>query len=156
ALQFAPDISTSNRATLGGMVANNSSGTHSVIHGKTIDHVLELKVLLADGRTLHARPLTDAELRAKLSQRDLEGEAYRTVSRLAALHADEIERRYPKILRRVGGYNLDLFVPGAGDNGAPRQFNLAGLFVGSEGTLGVTLEAKLRLIELPRAKAVLV
>src|SRR5207253_1336308 len=54
-LQFAPDISTANRATIGGMVANNSSGTHSIIHGKTIDHVLELKVLLADGSIIHAR-----------------------------------------------------------------------------------------------------
>src|SRR5262249_23307845 len=56
-LHFAPDISTSNRATIGGMVANNSSGTHSVIHGTTIHHVLELKVLLTDGSIIHLRPL---------------------------------------------------------------------------------------------------
>src|SRR5205809_1952904 len=67
-LQFAPDISTANRATIGGMVANNSSGTHSIIHGKTIDHVLELKVLLADGNIIHARPLDDAELAGKCGQ----------------------------------------------------------------------------------------
>ena len=152
-LQFAPDISTSNRATVGGMIANNSSGTHSVIHGKTGDHVLELKVLLADGTRAHLRPLDEAKLRAACARRDLEGEAYRLVRRLAAEHAGEIERRYPKILRRVGGYNLDLFVPRPG---APERFNLAGLFVGSEGTLGVTLEAKVRLIELPRAKGLLV
>src|SRR5439155_18384944 len=58
-LQFAPDISTSNRATIGGMVANNSSGTHSLIHGKTIDHVLELKALLTDGSVVHFRPLDE-------------------------------------------------------------------------------------------------
>src|SRR5438309_10091713 len=83
-LQFAPDISTANRATIGGMVANNSSGTHSVILGKTLDHVLELKVLLADGSVVHARPLEEADLEAKCRQPDLEGECYRTVGRLAA------------------------------------------------------------------------
>src|SRR5439155_27319640 len=71
-LQFAPDISTANRATIGGMVANNSSGTHSVIYGKTIDHVLELKVLLADGSVVHARPFSATELDSKCAQQDRE------------------------------------------------------------------------------------
>ncbi|MFO0965357.1 MAG: FAD-linked oxidase C-terminal domain-containing protein [Gemmataceae bacterium] len=163
-LQFAPDISTANRATIGGMVANNSSGTHSVIYGKTIDHVLELKVLLADGSVVHARPLGDGELDAKCDQPDREGGIYRTVRRLAAEHEAEIDRRFPKILRRVGGYNLDRFVstrdrgPAVADAAptAAAPFNLAELFVGSEGTLGIVLEAKLRLVELPRAKALLV
>jgi FAD/FMN-containing dehydrogenase/Fe-S oxidoreductase len=150
-LQFAPDISTANRATIGGMVANNSSGTHSIIHGKTIDHVLELTVVLADGSVVHARPLDDDAVESKARQQDREGDCYRAVRQLARDHADEIERRFPKILRRVGGYNLDVFAHPAG---AP--FNLAHLFVGSEGTLGVVLEAKLRLVELPTAKAVLV
>jgi len=147
-LQFAPDISTANRATIGGMVANNSSGTHSIIYGKTVDHVLELKVLLTDGSLVHARPMDNNGVETKCHQQDLEGAAYRAVRRLAKEHADEIERRYPKILRRVGGYNLDAFVA--------EKCNLAHLFVGSEGTLGIVLEAKLRLIELPKAKAVLV
>jgi FAD/FMN-containing dehydrogenase/Fe-S oxidoreductase len=146
-LHFAPDISTSNRATIGGMIANNSSGTHSVIHGKTIDHVLELKALLADGTLLTMTPLTEPELDAKCSQQDREGECYRVVRRLVEVHAEDIERRYPKILRRVGGYNLDRF---------SRMPNLADLIVGSEGTLAVILEAKLRLIPLPKAKALLV
>jgi FAD/FMN-containing dehydrogenase/Fe-S oxidoreductase len=153
-LHFAPDISTSNRATVGGMIANNSSGTHSVIHGKTIDHVLELKALLADGSVIQARPLTGAELEARCRQQDREGECYRVVRRLAETHAEEIERRYPKILRRVGGYNLDRFVPPLTPGG--EGFNLADLLVGSEGTLAVILEARLRLIPLPRAKALLV
>jgi FAD/FMN-containing dehydrogenase/Fe-S oxidoreductase len=158
-LQFAPDISTANRATIGGMIANNASGTHSLIHGKTVDHVVGLKVALSDGSVIDARPLDETELEAKCRQSDLEGECYRTVRRLATTRADEIERRYPKILRRVGGYNLDWFVarrPGASPPGSPAQFSLAPLFVGSEGTLAVTLEAKLRLIDLPRAKAILV
>src|SRR5213075_1120257 len=64
-LQFAPDISTTNRATIGGMIANNSSGTHSIIYGKTIDHVLELKVLLADGSLVTLGPLSAGEVEAK-------------------------------------------------------------------------------------------
>jgi FAD/FMN-containing dehydrogenase/Fe-S oxidoreductase len=147
-LQFAPDISTSNRATLGGMIANNSSGTHSLIHGKTVDHVLELRVALGDGSVIDLRPLSKEELEAKCRREDLEGACYRESRRMVGIHAEEIDRRYPKILRRVGGYNLDLL--------QPTRFNLASLLVGSEGTLGITLEAKLRLIELPRARAVLV
>jgi FAD/FMN-containing dehydrogenase/Fe-S oxidoreductase len=150
-LQFAPDISTANRATIGGMIANNSSGTHSLIYGKTIDHVLELRVLLADGSIIQARPLDPLEFEKKTQQQDLEGACYRVTSKLATEHAREIDHRFPKILRRVGGYNLDRFVPQTG-----ASFNLAELFVGSEGTLGIVLEAKLRLIELPKAKAVLV
>jgi FAD/FMN-containing dehydrogenase/Fe-S oxidoreductase len=154
-LQFAPDISTSNRATIGGMIANNSSGAHSVIHGKTIDHVLELRVLLADGSVIGVRPLDGGQLEARCRQDDLEGACYRAVRDLSATHKGEIERRYPKILRRVGGYNLDRFCP-APDAKAEAGFNLAGIFVGSEGTLGITLEARLRLVELPRAKALVV
>ena len=110
-LQFAPDVSTSNRATIGGMIANNSSGARSVLYGKTIDHVLELKTVLSDGSLVHLKPVTEPELEAKCSQQDLEGACYRVTRRLAAEHADEIDRRFPKILRRVGGYNLDEFVP---------------------------------------------
>ncbi|HWG47343.1 MAG TPA: FAD-linked oxidase C-terminal domain-containing protein [Gemmataceae bacterium] len=148
-LHFPLDISTSDRATIGGMIANNSSGTHSLIYGKTIDHVLELSAVLADGSMIQLGALDDDKLEAKCRQNDREGECYRQVRQLAAEHVEEIERRYPRILRRVGGYNLDRFTPG-------QPFNLAPLFVGSEGTLGVTLEAKLHLAPLPRAKALLV
>jgi FAD/FMN-containing dehydrogenase len=131
-LQFAPDISTANRATIGGMIANNSSGTRSLIHGKTVDHVLELKVALADGSVLHMRPLTAVELEEKCARQDLEGQCYRTVRRLALEHADEIERRFPKILRRVGGYNLDLFVEPR-RTGVPSPLSPWGRGVGGEG-----------------------
>jgi FAD/FMN-containing dehydrogenase/Fe-S oxidoreductase len=152
-LHFAPDISTSNRATIGGMIANNSSGARSVIYGKTIDHVVELKVILSDGKARWFGPLDAAGLQAKCAQEDLEGLCYRTVRRLGEAHAEEIDRRFPKILRRVGGYNLDRFAPAYL---VSNPFNLAHALVGSEGTLGVVVEAKLRLSELPRAKAVLV
>jgi FAD/FMN-containing dehydrogenase/Fe-S oxidoreductase len=109
-LKFAPDVSPSNRATVGGMIANNSSGMYSLLYGKTLDHVLELKVALSDGSVTTLGPLTDEDLRQKLMLDSLEGRAYRTVRRLSREHADEIARRFPKVLRRVGGYNLDSFV----------------------------------------------
>lgn len=150
-LLFAPDISTSNRATIGGMIANNSSGARSVLYGKTIDHVLELTVVLSDGGSAHLRPFTAQELAVKCERDGLEGACYRTVCRLADDHAREIDQRFPKILRRVGGYNLEAFVPGR--RGELGGVNLAHLFAGSEGTLGVTVEAKLRLVPLPRSRA---
>src|SRR6185503_4407616 len=103
-LRFAPDISTASRATIGGMMANNSSGARSVLYGKTIDHVLEQTVLLADGSIVHFREIPRQEVPTGDS---MEARCYQTVLRLAAGHAEEIDRRYPKILRRVGGYNLN-------------------------------------------------
>src|SRR6202041_3342890 len=82
-LQFAPDISTASRATIGGMIANNSSGTHSIIHGKTIDHVLELRVVLADGSVVHAHEVSAEEWHALSLRQTLEGACYRVVRRLA-------------------------------------------------------------------------
>ncbi|MCY4074955.1 MAG: FAD-binding protein [Acidobacteria bacterium] len=152
-LRFAPDISTASRATIGGMISNNSSGARSVRYGKTIDHVLDLHVALSDGSVAHLRPLDGDELAAACAAPTLEGACYRTVRQLAARHADEIDRRYPKILRRVGGYNLDAFTPARAAAGEP--FNLARLVVGSEGTLGLIVEARLNLVPLPNAKAVL-
>jgi FAD/FMN-containing dehydrogenase/Fe-S oxidoreductase len=146
-LRFAPDISTASRATIGGMIANNSAGARSVLYGKTIDHLLEATVALSDGSIAHFREVP----RDQVPRGDsLEARCYRAVVELAAGHRDEIARRYPKILRRVGGYNLDQFVD------AERPVNLARIMAGSEGTLGVVLEAKLRLVPLPRAKAVMV
>jgi FAD/FMN-containing dehydrogenase/Fe-S oxidoreductase len=147
-LRFAPDISTASGATVGGMMANNSSGARSVLYGKTIDHVLEQHVVLADGSLAHFRPLGGAELERVCRGASLESAAYRAVRRLAAAHAAEIDRRYPKILRRVGGYNLDAFVDPS------RPVDLTRLMVGSEGTLAVVLDAKIRLVALPKAKAV--
>jgi FAD/FMN-containing dehydrogenase/Fe-S oxidoreductase len=146
-LRFAPDISTASRATIGGMMANNSAGARSVLYGKTIDHVLEQIVVLSDASIVHFR---DIPRDAIPSGGTLEAACYRAVLHLAREHSDEIERRYPKVLRRVGGYNLDQFT------GVERPVNLAKIMVGSEGTLGVVLEAKLRLVPLPKAKAVMV
>jgi FAD/FMN-containing dehydrogenase/Fe-S oxidoreductase len=151
-LHFPVDISTADRATLGGMIANNSSGTRSVCYGKTIDHVLELKAVLADDTPVHCRPLTAAEWTAHCQQADREGQLYRLLTRLGQEHAAEIARRYPRLLRRVGGYNLDYFTPDKLSQGG----NLAHLLVGSEGTLAVILEARVALTPLPAAQGLLV
>ncbi|HEY3455497.1 MAG TPA: FAD-linked oxidase C-terminal domain-containing protein [Bryobacteraceae bacterium] len=145
--RFAPDISTSSRATIGGMMANNSSGARSVVYGKTIDHVLEQTVGLSDGSVVNFREMPRSEIPTGDT---LEAACYRRVLELASTHAAEIDRRYPKILRRVSGYNLDEFTD------MTKPVNLAKIMVGSEGTLGVVLEAKLRLVPLPKAKAILV
>lgn len=151
-LQLPLDLSTSNRATIGGMIANNSAGTRSVIYGKTLDYVESLEVVLSDGNKVLIGPLTDSELRAKVEQESVEGAAYRTVQRLGRDLENEIRLRYPRILRRVGGYNLDEFIPHSWEDpsAAPTvPFNLARLLVGSEGTLGLTVAATLRLVPLP-------
>ena len=148
-LRFAPDISTASRATIGGMVSNNSCGARSVLYGKTIDHVLELDVVLSDGSQVHLRPLNHAELEAACQGDTLEARCYRTVRQVARECAGEIEKRYPKVVRRVGGYNLDEFVDEA------KPFNLAKIIVGSEGTLGMIAAAKINLVPLPKEKAVL-
>jgi FAD/FMN-containing dehydrogenase/Fe-S oxidoreductase len=148
-VRFAPDISTASRATVGGMMANNSCGARSVLYGKTIDHVLAQEVVLSDGSVATFGPLDAAGLEAASAGPSLAAQCYRTVRGVAADRASEIEQRFPKVVRRVGGYNLDEFTrPG-------RPFNLAKLMVGSEGTLAVVLNATINLVPLPTAKAVL-
>ena len=146
-LRFAPDISTASRATIGGMIANNSAGARSVLYGKTIDHVLETTVVLSDGSVAEFREIPRGQVPGGQT---LEAACYRAVLRLACEHAAEIDRRYPKILRRVGGYNLNEFADPS------KPVNLTKMIVGSEGTLGIVLEARLRLVPLPKAKAVMV
>jgi FAD/FMN-containing dehydrogenase/Fe-S oxidoreductase len=149
-LKFAPDVSPANRATIGGMIGNNSSGMYSLKYGKTSDHVLELRVMLADGSVVTLGPLQPDALREKLLLDSLEGRAYRTIKRLARDHAQEIEQRFPKLLRRVGGYNLDAFI------NPDQPFDLSRLIIGSEGTLAIILAAKIKLVERPKHTAIAV
>ena len=145
-LQYAPDPTTANRACVGGGIGNNTCGAHSVIYGKTLDHINELDVILSDGSRAHFAPLTASELEGRLSGGGLEGDIYRGVMRIAADQQEEIDRTYAKIQRRVSGYNLDEFVPQAGLTG---PVNLARMVVGSEGTLCVVTEAKVNLVARP-------
>jgi FAD/FMN-containing dehydrogenase/Fe-S oxidoreductase len=142
-LLFGPDTSTSNRATLGGMIGNNAAGAHSIAYGKTLDHVLELTILLSDGTESVLKDLPREELERKCRAGNLEGRVYRELARLAKEHKDVIAARYPKIMRRVSGYNLDEFIK-------PQAFNLSRIVVGSEGTLGIVVEAKVRLVPKPK------
>src|SRR5438132_1144758 len=173
-LLFGPDTSTSNRATLGGMLGNNSGGSHSIAYGLTVDHVIEVTALLADGTRVVFGDITRAELEAKGRRSGLEGQIYREVARIRDEYGDEIRARYPQHWRRVAGYNLNELVavgikPGsfAGGGGAlseggrapadprgrPRGLNMARLVVGSEGTLLTIVEARVRLVERPRTTA---
>lgn len=143
-LMFAPDVAPSNRANIGGMIGNNSCGAHSILYGKTIDHVLELDVVLSDGTETVFRPVHDGEYADRVKAGGLEGRIYREVRRIADENRDEIEKRYPKILRRVGGYNLDAFIKGG-------PFDLCKMAVGSEGTLVAVTGAKINLTPCPAA-----
>ena len=149
-LQYAPDPTTANRACVGGGIGNNTCGAHSVIYGKTLDHIQELDVILSDGSTAHLCELTPAELESRLSATGLEGEIYRGVLRIAREQKDEIDRTYAKIQRRVSGYNLDEFIL---DDGHGGPVNLARMVVGSEGTLCVVTEAKVNLVPRPTLTA---
>ncbi len=148
-LQFAPDPATSSRANIGGIVANNSSGTKSILYGKTVDHILEAQVLLTDGTELLLKNLTPDQYEQKLDQNDREGKIYRQFKDIILNNKDEIKQRFPKVMRRVGGYNLDEFV-------YTDQWNLSKVITGSEGTLAVILEVKLNLEPLPKFKSVAV
>ncbi len=148
-LHFAPDPATGNRATIGGMMGNNSSGTKSIIYGKTSDHVLAGKVLLADGTTLELEELEPDEYdrRAASDSTDSrEAEILSGFRKIIEVNSDEIARQFPRVMRRVSGYSLDSFVNA-------EHWNLMNLLVGSEGTLGIFLEAKLNLEPLPKHKA---
>jgi FAD/FMN-containing dehydrogenase/Fe-S oxidoreductase len=161
-LLFGPDTSTSNRATLGGMMGNNSGGSHSLAYGLTVDHVLEIRALLADGTEVVFGELTPAEFEAKTRTPGLEGRIYQEIAAIRETYAGEIRARYPRHWRRVAGYNLNELIGfgvrphsyAGGGNGAPRPLSMARLVVGSEGTLLTILEAKVRLVERPKATAV--
>ena len=146
---FAPDPSTSNRGNVGGALGNNSCGAHSIMWGKTIDNVIELDAVLSNGRTVKFGALDGEQLEVKLRDEGLEGQIYRRLLSIGESNREEVLRRYPRIQRRVGGYNLDELVGG-------RDFNMARFVVGSEGTLVAITEAKLRLVPRPRTKALAV
>jgi FAD/FMN-containing dehydrogenase/Fe-S oxidoreductase len=148
-LHFPPDPATSSRATIGGMMGNNSSGTRSIVYGITRDHVLAARVLLSDGTILQLEELSSDEYQRRARQdggNAREAEILTGFKNIIDANRDEIERRFPKVMRRVQGYNLDSFIN-------TERWNLAKLMVGSEGTLAVFLEAKLNLEPLPNAKS---
>ncbi|MDQ2052467.1 FAD-linked oxidase C-terminal domain-containing protein [Natronolimnohabitans sp. A-GB9] len=152
-LKFAPDPASSNRATIGGGIGNNSTGAHSVRYGITDAYTEELKVVLADGSLIHTREvvLDSAEYEEIVSKDGREAEIYRTVRELVEENEDEIETRYPDLKRNVSGYNLNKVIY---ENDAGEEvINLSKLFVGAESTLGVIVEAEISLVTLPEETA---
>lgn len=150
-LQFGPEVATSSRANLGGMIGNNSAGARSIVYGKTVDHVQRLGVILADGSRSEFGPVSSDEWELLALRKGLEGNIYRNVRRILKTDADEIRRRFPQILRRVSGYNLvDLLTTD------DTPVGLHKLVIGSEGTLAVITEAELNLIPKPNFRGLLV
>jgi FAD/FMN-containing dehydrogenase/Fe-S oxidoreductase len=145
-LWFPIDVSTASRATIGGMTANNSCGGRSLRYGNTRENVLSIDAVLADGNRTHFGPvaadLSDVPTRSPLRPLALD------LLAIARREAAEIAERFPKVQRRVGGYNLDALVPGRND------LNLAHILVGSEGTLGFSTAIELKLSPVLGQRAV--
>jgi FAD/FMN-containing dehydrogenase/Fe-S oxidoreductase len=144
-LTFAPDPSTHNRCTIGGMIGNNSCGTHSLLGGKTVDNIDELRILLYDGTQMTVGPTTTDEWNGILQQGGRRAEIYTALRAIGDQYADLIRARFPQIPRRVSGYNLDELLP--------ERFNVARALVGTEGTCVTVLEAKVKLIPSPQHRA---
>ena len=148
-LTFAPDTSTHEYATFGGMLGNNSCGTHSLMAGRTADNTHELEIVLYDGTRMRVGETSPEELDRIVGQGGRRGEIYGRLRDLRDAYAGLIRERYPDIPRRVSGYNLDELLP-------ERGFNVARALVGSEGTLATILEATVRLVASPPSRTLVV
>ena len=149
-LFFAPELSTSNRATIGGMVNTDASGQGSCRYGKTRDHVLELVSVLADGTLWTSAPIDDVELASIQTRPDLVGSVHRTVDEIQKCDAALIEQHFPKLNRSLTGYDLAHIRDGHG------RFDLNSILCGSEGSLGFIAEATLNLLPIPKFTALVV
>ncbi|MBS1815215.1 MAG: FAD-binding oxidoreductase [Acidobacteria bacterium] len=148
-LTFAPDPATHTHCTLGGMIGNNSCGSHALMGGKTDDNTLELEVLLYDGTIMTVGETSDAEMERIIAEGGRRGEIYAGLKRLREEYAGLVRERFPDIPRRVSGYNFDRLLPEA-------KCNVAQALVGSEGTCVVVLSAKLRLVTNPACRVLAV
>ncbi len=159
-LFFGPETSTSNRCNIGGMVGNNACGSHSVIYGSTRDHLLELSAILSDGSEVYFGPLGRKEFEEKCLLKNLEGDLYRNIREILnnPVNRKNISEGFPdpSIPRRNTGYAVDLLLGNAvfGDN-PDQSFNFCKLLAGSEGTLAIITEIKLKLVSTPPPHKVL-
>src|SRR5207247_2836841 len=144
-LTFGPDPATHSRCTLGGMIGNNSCGVHALMAGKTVDNIDELEILTYDGVRMRVGATSEDELMKIISSGGRRADIYRRLRAIRDKYGDEIRKRYPKIPRRVSGYNLDSLLPEDG-------FNVAKALVGSECTCVIVLEAKCRLVYSPPSR----
>ncbi len=148
-LTFGPDPATHRWCTLGGMIGNNSCGVHSVMSGKTDDNIDELDILTYDGVRMRVGATPPEMLEARIREGGRPGEIYAGLARIRDRYGDLVRAQFPKIPRRVSGYNLDFLLP---ENG----FNVARALVGSEGTCVTILEATARLVPSPPCRSLLV
>lgn len=147
--RLGPDTSTGNRATLGGMLGNNAAGSNSLRYGKMVDHVEEVEVVLANGETIHFSEIDACTLERKCQEKTTEGHIYRKICHILKHYHKEIELKFPKIPRRVSGYNLDELIK-------KNPLNLSKLIVGAEGTLGIATEMKVKISKTPPITALCV
>ena len=159
-LFFAPETSTSNRCMIGGMVGNNSSGSHSLIYGSTRDHLLEARAILADGSEAEFRSLYKEGFERKLMGENLENRLYRQIHDILSDEQlrKQIRTEYPdpSLIRRNTGYAIDTLLDTDPFSRETDPFNFCKLIAGSEGTLAFVTEVKLNLVPLPPAERALV
>jgi len=145
-LALGADTSTSDQATLGGMIGNNSAGMRSIVYGTTVDQILSLRCLLVNGETVELRPLPHEEAERRARGSNAEAHLLRGALSIGERHRDEIKLRFPQMLRRVSGYSLDALIN-------PDTVDLVRLVCGSEGTLTLVMRAELKLHPLPAERA---
>jgi len=151
-LMLGPDPASGSRAVVGGAIGNNSTGSHSIVYGRLVDHVHAVRAVLADGREARLGPVSWQRTAQLAQAAGIEGALYEEIPTLLRRNATIIDEKFPKYWRRSGGYNLDYMRRQLdGDD-----FNLAPLLTGSEGTLGVFLEAEINLVPIPKHKALAV
>ncbi|HRD56238.1 MAG TPA: FAD-binding oxidoreductase, partial [Parachlamydiaceae bacterium] len=145
--RLGPDTSTGNRATIGGMAANDSAGARSLHYGKMDQHLLEVELALSSGELIKIKPLSIKDFEEKAVQNDAEGFIYKRIKEILKKYDQEIKTGFPKLPRRVSGYNLDLVQEN-------EQINICKLIAGSEGTLGIITEMKVKICKKPKATGI--
>lgn len=165
--RFGPDPASSDRATFGGMLGNNSTGAHSILYGMSSDHAVALDVVLADGSSVRLESVPLAEAQRRAARNSLEGNLYRAGLALRSDYAEAIQQRWPRVWRRASGYSLNYLLPWSPsqpplwDEYNPMAYppvgagsiNLAPVLVGSEGTLALTSRAQIRIVPNPKMTA---
>ncbi|MFQ3318215.1 MAG: FAD/FMN-containing dehydrogenase/Fe-S oxidoreductase [Natronomonas sp.] len=154
-LKFAPDPAWGDKSALGGAIGNNSTGSHSLVYGKTDAYIEELEIVLANGEVHRFGEVTLEEWRDRADGETFLARIYAMLLRVATEEADAVRGAYPELKRNVSGYNLDRLVEeyAAVQDGDSETVNLARVFAGSEGTLGIVTEATVSLEPIPETKA---
>ncbi|MGD8822610.1 MAG: FAD-binding and (Fe-S)-binding domain-containing protein, partial [Anaerolineales bacterium] len=140
-LTFAPDPASADRSTMGGVIGNNASGAHSIVHGMTLDHVLAVDTVLSDGQPVRFDAFDPAEWDSRSQRQGRQGKLYQQIHRILERYQEPIATHYPKTFRSVAGYNLNRLQ-------AQKRPNLTSLVVGSEGSLAVITQAEIQLVPI--------